>query len=89
MSFFKVVLFLVVCLHRQDFRGPENIPARRYFSVKKGAIARRRRRSARDHSMTRMESSADSFASGCIATYLWGGISRFSITVAMAVRSNR
>src|SRR6202034_4388233 len=37
--------------------------------------------------MTRAASSADNFASGCNTTYLWGGISWFSMTVAMAVRS--
>src|SRR5579862_9642856 len=89
ISFFKVVLFLVVCFHHQYFRGRENIPADYFFADILAAEARKRRRSARVHSMTRTESSADNFASGWITTYLWGGISWFSITVAMAVRSIR
>src|SRR5271163_290241 len=38
--------------------------------------------------MTRIESSADNLASSWNTTYLWSGISRFSITVAIAVKSD-
>jgi hypothetical protein len=89
MSFFKIVLFLVICFHSQYPRCSENIPGCFYFADKLDAEARRRRRSARVHSMTRTESSADNFASGWKTTYLWGSISWFSMTVAMAVRSIR
>jgi hypothetical protein len=86
----SVVLFQVgLPSSFQDSAVSKIFPALRYFAESIGADARRRRRSARAHSMTRMESSADNFASGCNTTYLRGGIFRFSITVAMAVRSIR
>src|SRR5438105_3083048 len=89
MSFFKVVLFLVVCRHGIDLRRRDNIPGYRYFTVKLDSNSRSLRRSAWVHSITRTESSADNFASEWNTTYLWGGISRFSITVAIAVRRRR
>ena len=48
----------------KDLWDCEEIPRDLYFAIKLFVDARRRRRSVRVHSMTRMESAPDNFASG-------------------------